>query len=299
MYFPPKVSNLILQAAKAKADAEVARQNAPRTRQEFGRGDARHEGWNTAPRPKVDNRAGDMSKLGMVRTSSAGGLGPQTSQFNSMRSLSSRTRNAGGNTLTRDGSGQSSRTATPGMSTPPNVTSTNSFEYAPQSSCINISIFRNESETKDDELQKVVAPDDDVAEGGYYTIPPIRKVVSTASVPNFVIARKGYGSISFKSPVDLSRITSLSVLREIVDIERGRVTVYPDESKHAPPGTGLNVPAEVTMENLRPSVAEVEKFTEELRSKPNTEFVSYNPESGVWVFNVQHFSTIEVGRFAG
>jgi hypothetical protein len=72
-----------------------------------------------------------MSKLGMVRTSSTGGLGPQTSQFNSMRSLSSRTRNAGGNTLTRDGSGQSSRTATPGMSTPPNVTSTNSFEYYP------------------------------------------------------------------------------------------------------------------------------------------------------------------------
>ncbi len=118
---------LTLQAAKAKADAELARQNAPRSRQEFGRGDVRHE-WNTAPRPKVDNRAGDMSKLGMVRTSSTGGLGPQTSQFNSMRSLSSRTRNVGGNTLTRDGSGQSSRTATPGMSTPPNVTSANSFE---------------------------------------------------------------------------------------------------------------------------------------------------------------------------
>ena len=100
----------------------------PRTRQEFGRGDARHDGWNSAPRPKVDNRVGDMSKVGMIRTSSTGGLGPQTSQFNSMRSMSSRTRNAAGNTLTRDGSGQSSRTATPGMATPPSVTSTNSFE---------------------------------------------------------------------------------------------------------------------------------------------------------------------------
>jgi len=101
----------------------------PRTRQEFGRGDARHDGWNSAPCPKVDNRVGDMSKVGMIRTSSTGGLGPQTSQFNSMRSMSSRARNAGGNTLTRDGSGQSSRTATPGMATPPSVTSTNSFEY--------------------------------------------------------------------------------------------------------------------------------------------------------------------------
>ena len=101
----------------------------PRTRQEFGRGDARHDGWNNAPRPKVDNWVGDMSKVGMIRTSSTGGLGPQTSQFNSMRSMSSRTRDAAGNTLTRDGSGQSSRTATPGMATPPSVTSTNSFEY--------------------------------------------------------------------------------------------------------------------------------------------------------------------------
>lgn len=103
----------------------------PRSRQEFGRGDARVDGWNSAPRPKVENRVGDMSKVGMIRTSSTGGLGPQTSQFNSMRSMSSRTRNAAGNTLTRDGSGQSSRTATPGVATPPNVTSANSFEYTP------------------------------------------------------------------------------------------------------------------------------------------------------------------------
>jgi hypothetical protein len=69
-----------------------------------------------------------MSKIGLVRTSSTGGLGPQISQFNSMRSLSSRKGNAGGNTLTREGSGHSSRTATPGVATPPSVTSTNSFE---------------------------------------------------------------------------------------------------------------------------------------------------------------------------
>jgi len=126
------------EQAKQKADQELARQNMPRTRQEFGRGDARHDGWNSAPCPKVDNRVGDMSKVGMIRTSSTGGLGPQTSQFNSMRSMSSRTRNAVGNTLTRDGSGQSSWTATPGMATPPSVTSTNSFEYV--SSVFNVLI---------------------------------------------------------------------------------------------------------------------------------------------------------------
>jgi len=74
--------------------------------------------------------AGDMSKMGLIRTGSAGGLGPQTSQFSSMKSVSIRKGgSAAGNALQREGSGQSSRTATPGVSTPPSVTSTNSFEY--------------------------------------------------------------------------------------------------------------------------------------------------------------------------
>lgn len=85
------------------------------------------DGYHSMPRPKADNRAGDLSRLGMVRTSSGGGLGPQISQFSSMRNLS-RKGTSGGNTLTREGSGHSSRTATPGVATPPSVTSTNSFE---------------------------------------------------------------------------------------------------------------------------------------------------------------------------
>jgi len=108
---------------------EIARQIASRPREEFSRSDARVDGWNTAPHSKVDNHARDLSKLGMIRMGGIGRLGSQTSQFNSMRSLSSRNLNAGGNALTIDGSGQSSRTATAGITTPPSVTSTNSFEY--------------------------------------------------------------------------------------------------------------------------------------------------------------------------
>src|SRR5947207_479062 len=99
------------------------------SRQEFGRGDAHLEGWNSDPHPKLDNQVGDMSKIGMVRTSSTSCLGPQTTELISMRSMSSRTRNPTGNTLTRDDSGKRSCTRTPGMATPPSVTSTNSFEY--------------------------------------------------------------------------------------------------------------------------------------------------------------------------
>jgi hypothetical protein len=145
-------------------------------------------------------------------------------------------------------------------------------------------------------LQKVLAPVDEVVEGGYYIIPPIQKIAYKASVSNFVISRKGFGSISFKSPVDLTGITSLSILRNIIEIELGRVAVYPDESKHPPAGTGLNMPAEVIMENLWPSpCVELGKFTDDLRSKPETVFTSYNSDSGTYVFNVQHFSAIVAG----
>lgn len=144
-------------------------------------------------------------------------------------------------------------------------------------------------------IQKVVAPDDEVAEGGYYTIPPIQKAANTASLPNFVVARKGYGIISFSAPVDLTGVSSLSILREIVEIERDRVTVYPDSAKEAPAGTGLNVPAEVTLENVRPPPdIEVDEFTTELREKPGTTFVSYNAETGLYVFSVEHFSCVDV-----
>jgi len=97
----------------------------------------------------------------------------------------------------------------------------------------------------------------------------------------------------------LTEITSLSVLREIVEIDRAHVTVYPDESKHPPPGNGLNMPAEVTLEKqYPPSNVELEKFTNDLRSKPNIEFVSYDPKTGIWQFAVEHFSTVFSGSYA-
>jgi nuclear pore complex protein Nup98-Nup96 len=114
-------------------------------------------------------------------------------------------------------------------------------------------------------------------------------------VPNFVVVRKGYGSISFKAPVDLTEIQTLSILREYVQIEQKSVTVYPDKSKHASPGTGLNVPAEVKMEAVRPPPdLEVDEFEANLKSTANTNFVSYDANTNVWIYTVDHFSTIAV-----
>jgi Nucleoporin autopeptidase len=125
-------------------------------------------------------------------------------------------------------------------------------------------------------------------------------VASTSSVPNFIVGRKGYGTISFKSPVDLTDITSLTILREIVQINRSIATIYPDDSKKPPLGKGLNVPAEITLENVRaPPDFEGDEYIEELRAMPDTNFVSYDLTTGLWVFTVEHFSSYgirSVGR---
>ena len=70
------------------------------------------------------------------------------------------------------------------------------------------------------------------------------------------------------------------------------MTVYPDESKKPPSGKGLNVPAQITLENIRaPPDFEGDEYIEELKATPNTDFVSYNLEMTEWVFNVEHFSS--------
>jgi len=132
------------------------------------------------------------------------------------------------------------------------------------------------------------ADDDEVAEGGYYTTPPMQRVAGTGSVANFVIHRNGFGSIHFKTEVDLTSIPSLSALRELVKIERGLVTVYPDESKKPDPGNGLNVPAKIALENVKkPADFDMDEFLENLKTKPDKEFLSY--ESETWTYQVEHF----------
>jgi nucleoporin NUP145 len=121
-----------------------------------------------------------------------------------------------------------------------------------------------------------------IVEGEYYTVPPLHSVASVASVANFVIVRKGYGSISFNEPVDLTGISSLSSLQEIVKINRGSVSVYPNESEPVPPGTGLNIPAQVSLINIfPPSGIEPQFYMRQLQSKSHTEFVFYNSDTGI------------------
>lgn len=83
------------------------------------------------------------------------------------------------------------------------------------------------------------------------------------------------------------------------------VTVYPDDSKKPPEGEGLNRRAEITLDRVWP----VDKSTGEYITNPErlavmryeerlaraahrlqAKFIEYRPETGSWVFRVNHFS---------
>jgi nuclear pore complex protein Nup98-Nup96 len=83
------------------------------------------------------------------------------------------------------------------------------------------------------------------------------------------------------------------------------VTVYPDDSKKPPEGEGLNRKAEITLDRVWP----IDKSTGDYITDPErlhhlryedrlaraahrlkAKFVEFRPETGSWVFKVNHFS---------
>ena len=132
--------------------------------------------------------------------------------------------------------------------------------------------------------------EDQDTEDGYFTIPALDTIKGHPNIPNLILGRRGYGYIRFHHPVDLTPVTSTSNLREIASIERGTISLYGD-GPIPPEGQGLNVPATVTLEKVFPEGGlGTEEFIEQLERSADTEFVSWDRESGRWTFNVKHFS---------
>lgn len=142
---------------------------------------------------------------------------------------------------------------------------------------------------------------------GYYTIPSMDELAQMTDdcgeciVHNFTIGRKGYGSIFFEGEVNLANLN----LDEIVHIRRKEVIVYLDDEKKPPIGEGLNRRAEVTLDGVWPMdkttrsliktperLAEMnyENRLEAASRKQGAHFKDYRPETGSWVFKVDHFS---------
>lgn len=142
---------------------------------------------------------------------------------------------------------------------------------------------------------------------GYYTIPPLNKLVDymtedgSCIVPNFTIGRKGYGNVYFGEPIDVAGLN----LDELVHFRNKEIIIYPDDDSKPPIGTELNRKAQVTLDQVWPhdktlhaSITDKARLEEmdyegklrDVCAKHDTRFVEYRPETGSWVFKVDHFS---------
>ena len=155
-------------------------------------------------------------------------------------------------------------------------------------------------------------PESDNGCDGYWCSPSIEQLQrltpqQLSAIPNFVIGRKGYGSISFDLDVDLTAFSDdfkHALFGSVIMFNENKtVEVYPDDSLKPPIGLGLNVPATITLERIYPidkktnqpitensDLAKVQYFVKRLKSMRDMEFISYNPYGGVWTFKVKHFS---------
>ncbi|CAE6428515.1 unnamed protein product [Rhizoctonia solani] len=166
---------------------------------------------------------------------------------------------------------------------------------------------REESTVRDD------TPAVTAVDGDYWMVPPLTELQGMShdqlvSVSNFTVGRHGYGKITFLDPVDLTTVYAISDIPEkTVLFEEGACTVYPDESQKAARGEGLNVPSEISLERCwprdkatrapikNPNDPAWQRQERKLRKMKDTEFVSFEPESGVWTFRVPHFTRYGLG----
>ena len=145
--------------------------------------------------------------------------------------------------------------------------------------------------------------------GDYWMNPNIDKIEKMSReershIKNLTIGRVGCGQIVF-SEVDLNNFPLNKILDNIVKIDIRRATVYGDDTPitKPSPGSGLNVPSTITLENSWPRASagrlpvfekHGERFNKHLRRLQRvegTEFVSYDDKSGRWTFKVQHYTT--------
>lgn len=141
----------------------------------------------------------------------------------------------------------------------------------------------------------------------YYTIPPLEKLEDymeedgSCIVPNFTIGRKGYGNVYFNEPIDVAGLN----LDELVHFRHKEVIIYPDDENKPPVGTELNRKAQITLDQVWPhdktvheaikdkdrlELMDYESHLRRVCEKHDTRFIEYRPETGSWVFRVDHFS---------
>lgn len=141
---------------------------------------------------------------------------------------------------------------------------------------------------------------------GEYWMSPTQNAISAMnriqrqSVENFTVGRDNVGYVRFRVPVDLTSIDLDDIFGVIVVLETRSATVYPNTAKKPPVGKGLNVPAAICLEQSWPRGRDkrptgdsrrLGKHIERLKRIPDTTFIDYSQDSGIWKFTVEHFTT--------
>ena len=143
------------------------------------------------------------------------------------------------------------------------------------------------------------------AESDYWCTPSTEELsklssLELAHVENFTAGRKGFGNLMYKYPVDLSAFEGKweELLGNTILFEKKLLQVYPDETEKPSQGNGLNVPAVITLERvfprnynpMNPDIEALEEHIEKLKSTHGMKFISFDPITGNYVFEVEHFS---------
>lgn len=144
----------------------------------------------------------------------------------------------------------------------------------------------------------------DNAPGEYWMSPSLAELqnmnrMQRQKIDGLTVGRENVGSISFKVPVDISAIDLDEICDGIIILEPRSATVYPVLARKPPQGKGLNVPARIVLEQSWPRGGKrqandpkrIKKHMDRLKSIPDTEFESYDKDTGVWIFSVEHFTT--------
>ena len=148
---------------------------------------------------------------------------------------------------------------------------------------------------------RISHPSNELAPGAYWTQPTLEELksmnrVQRQKIDGFEIGREHVGSIKFLYPVDISGIEVDDLCGTVIQLELRSATVYPVAAKKPPVGKGLNVPAQITLEQSWPrgnptDARRLKKHVDRLKRMEDTQFIKYDELPGIWVFTVEHFTT--------
>ncbi|KAL3232781.1 Uncharacterized protein RNJ44_04697 [Nakaseomyces bracarensis] len=140
----------------------------------------------------------------------------------------------------------------------------------------------------------------------YYYISPSLETLCTCSpselsnVRNLTVGHSKYGKVEFLEPVNLTGTPLGSICGDLVIFEPMSLLLYSNTTDKPAFGDGLNVKARVfcydcyplnksTREPIKdPDHIIMKRHIERLKNTPNTQFESFDPHSGTYVFTVDH-----------